>query len=54
MSFAGHHSERECRRAIEFMTGCGQAKTFLKEPGDSGRFLRPDFEPFPEPTRDPL
>jgi len=54
MSFAGHHSERECRRAIELMSGCSQAKTSLKEPGDSGKFLRPSLEPFPESTRDPF
>ena len=54
MSFAGHPSERDCRRAIELMGGCGQARTFVKEPGDTGRFLRPDFELPPDPTEGPF
>ena len=44
MSFAGHASERDCRRAIELIGHCGQAHIFIKEPGDTGRWLRPDFE----------
>lgn len=44
MSYAGHASERDCRRAIELIGHCGQAQTFIKEPGDTGRWLRPDFE----------
>ena len=54
MSFAGHSSERDCRRAIELMSHCGQAQTSLKEPGDTGRFFRPEVEIRPEPTRDPF
>jgi hypothetical protein len=48
VSYVGHASERDCYRAIELlMRGCGRASTVRKEPGDTGRFLRPDFEPRP-------
>jgi uncharacterized protein YegP (UPF0339 family) len=50
MSFAGHPSERDCRRAIELIGHCGQAQIVLKEPTDTGRFLRPDFDIHAEPA----